>query len=152
MFVSLQVYSRLRTAAKSQDWVIISAYGKTKLTGVFFFWVILWRMNFMRWRFGTLCSLFIGCVRATYEEGIEGMFRNVGNKILTPSSHPKDTAFRKRRKFEIGKLIEVVNVIVLVTDVRISQFKYVYRIVAVYAVCRYGCLLAQTSGKPINAA
>jgi len=37
----------------------------------FFFWVIPRRLNFMSRRFGTLCSIFIGRVDKTYEDGTE---------------------------------------------------------------------------------
>ena len=43
-----------------------------------FFWVIVRRLNFIYRRFGTLCSIFIGYMDTTYEDGTDRVFRNVG--------------------------------------------------------------------------
>ena len=106
--------------------MIISAYRKTKLTDdvfCFFFWGggDSPAYEFYLSAFGnTACSIFIGGVSTiyedetfytTYEDGTDRLFRNAEE-----SPKRKNTKFRTRRKFEIGRLIEFVNVFIFTID------------------------------------
>jgi len=74
-----------------------------------FFWVIPQRLNFIRRRFGTLCSIFIGWLvihhLPAYEDGTE-CFETSAYKIQTSGNYHKrkHTTYRARRKFEIKNI------------------------------------------------
>jgi hypothetical protein len=72
---------------------------------VHFFWAIPRRLNFMCRRFGTRCSIFIGRVNKTNENGTE--FRNVGTYNSDVGIRPKvRIQHSKQRDLEIKKLLK----------------------------------------------
>jgi len=75
-------YKKVHILTGGRDLILLHKHGGTFLYS--FFWVIPWRLYFMCWRFGTLCSIFIGGVSSislpactTYKDGTDRVFRNV---------------------------------------------------------------------------
>ena len=61
----------------------------TLSTFYYFFLVIPRRLNFMCRRFGTLCSIFMGLVHTTFEDGTE-CYETSAHNIQAPGYHPKE--------------------------------------------------------------
>ena len=61
---------------------------------IFFFWLISRRLNFMRRRFGTLSSIFIGGVSRRLKPSMKMELADCSEtsayKIQTPGNHPKE--------------------------------------------------------------
>jgi len=68
-----------------------------------FFWVIPRRLNFIRWRFRTLCSIFIDCIQPIRLWRRDRVFRNVGIQNSDTGKLPrrKHATFRTKWKIKI---------------------------------------------------